>query len=447
MDQDSFQTPPVQDQPQSQPNPPRPTSRKKWILLGILSVVLVGALVAILLMILLPKKDDATTNTQPAAVPKEFKIASTGPALTYASNKVYDACSFISFDTIRRGVEGYQSQLDTVGTEVRATDPLIIEHRYIDRDIEAVLGKDGQPRSKSTLVGGGNKADAGDFIGANDTNCWYGQGKDIATGGSGKTFAKVEVSQMPTPLSQEFKAFLGGMTKTASADGVDVYVQQGLDEAGFATVIFADQAKNLAVVLKAGNSNLVEPMMNDIAKVLTEGPVGPVAVNYPSPWDGLKNPCSLLTGADFEQFTGKKAQALADEQISLTELEDTFMKRRCERIEVDNLDRTEISTSTITVRLAKNEANAKAYIEKLKAGEEPLAKVEPINRTIGGTDEAYVVVRSLLDEVRSYEFEVRSGAAIITMVVEGEGGLDKSTDAFVDRMMPVVDSVLKKWRE
>jgi hypothetical protein len=443
MDQNTFETP-------TSPPPVQPpsSSRKKWILTGsIVAVVLVAAGVAAVLLTILPKNTDNAKQPGQAAIPKEFKIASTGEAISYAGNKMYDACSFISFDTVRRVVENYQSQLDTIGTDRRATDPLVIEHRYVDRDIASPLGKDGQPREKSTTVGGSGVTDIGDFMSSYDSNCWYGQGEDIATGGSGSAFAKVQVSQLPVLLSQDLKNFLGKLTKTTSADGVDVYVQPELDDGGFATVIFANQSKNLVVALKVGNQALVEPMMSDVAKVLTNGPAGPVAVEYPAPWEKLKNPCMLLTAADFEQFTGKKAQALADEQINLTELENTFMKRKCYRLEVDNLDNTEISTSTVTARLAKSEANAKAYIEKLKSGEDPLAKVELVNREIDGADEAYVVVRSLLDEVRSYEFEVRAGAAVLTMVVEDEKGLDKSTDAFIDRMMPVVNSVLKKWRE
>lgn len=443
MDPNTFETPPVQE-PQLQP---QSKSRKRWIIIGsILGVLLIGAVVAAVLLYLLPKKPEAKTAQPTVDIPKEFKVASVGPAKTYAGNKVYDACSFISFDTVRQTVGSYQNLLNLAGGTTRADDPLVIEHRYIDRDIPTVLGKDGQPRSKSITVGGEGKDDISNFLSTADSNCWYGQGEDIASGGKGITFAKVFVSQLPTPLSQELKAYLGKMTKSASADGVDIYVEQGLDAAGFAGVVFINESKSLAVLLQVGNANLAEPMMKDIAKVLTDGPGGPIEVQYPAPWHTLKNPCSLLTGDDFEQFTGKKAQALAQERATLTEMDDTFMERRCFRVEVDNSG-TNISTTTVNSRFARVENNAKLYVENLRNGKDPLVTIEPLSQPIEGVDDAYVIVRKLFGEVWTYELEVRSGANVISVDIDGESGLDASAAAYAERVTPAMNSVLKKWRE
>jgi hypothetical protein len=443
MDPNTFETPPLQE-PQLQP---QPKSRKKWVIIGsILAVLLIGAAVAAALFFLLPKNTKESETTKPAAdLPKEFKIASTGSAKTYAGNKVYDACSFISFDTIRSVVGGYQNILNLAGGTTRAEDPLVIEHRYVDRDIPTVLGKDGQPRSKSLNVGGG-KEDIGNYLSTDDSNCWYGQGEDIATGGKGITFAKVFVSQLPTPLSPEFKAFVGKLPKQASADGVDIYLEQGLDAGGFAGIVFVNQSKNLAVLLKVGQQALVEPMMKDVAKVLTDGPAGPVEINYPAPWHGLKNPCTLLTADDFEQFTGKKAQALAQERATLTELDDTFMERQCYRVEADN-SALPIQTTTVVHRFARVENNAKLYVENLRNDKDPLIKVEAVSQPIEGVDEAYVLTKSLFGEVRSYELEVRSGANVITVNVPNEAGLDASAAVYAERVLPMMNSVLKRWRE
>lgn len=439
MDQNSFNSP-------EQPQQPPKTSRRKYIIIAIIStVILIG--MAIILAILL-KINSTPQNAQKdpsvnQAASKEFKIQNEGTPVSYAGNKVYDACQFVSYDTVRKTVENYQAQLDTIGTGQRPVDPLVIEHRYIDRDIANPLGKDGQARQKSITINGDGKVNADDFISAADSNCWYGQGDDIALGGSGKTFAKVYVSQPPTPISQELQSYIASLTKTATEGGIDMYVLPGLDSAKFATVVYVNQSKNVVVLLKTGTQALIEPMTADILAALRAGPQGPVKVEYPAPWDGLKNPCGLLSAEEFEKFTGKAASALAEDSVTLTTLDGGLMQRSCARLEVERTNGTEISESEVTVRMARDAKKAEDYTKHVKNDDTDSVKIEPIKQTIQGTDEVYV--RAIgASTIRAYEFEMRIGAAIVTVNVETDAGLDASVDAYVQRMLPVATSVLAK---
>lgn len=439
MDQNSFSPP---EQPQQSPK----SSRKKYIIIAIIStVVLIGIAVALAVLLKINSTPQSAQKDQAIdqVASKEFKIQNVGAPINYAGSKVYDACQFISYDTMRKTVENYQAQLDTIGTGQRPVEPLVIEHRFVDRDIASPLGKDGQARQKSTTINGDGKVDADNFISTADSNCWYGQGEDIAFGGSGKTFAKVYVSQPPTPISQEFQGYITNLTKTASESGTDMYVSPGLDSAKFATVLYVNQSKNTVVLLKAGTPALVEAMTTDIVAALRADPQGPLTVEYPAPWNGLKNPCSLLSAEDFEKFTSKTASALAEDSVTLTTLDGGLMQRSCARLEVERTDGTEISESQVTVRMARDAKAAEDYTKHVKNDDTDSVKVEPIKQTIQGTDEVYV--RALgASTIRAYELEMRIGAAIVSVNVETDAGLDTSVDAYAQRMLPVATSVLAK---
>ncbi len=422
-------------------------SRKKWIIIGAIGGVVLLAAIAAVVFFLLPKnssKDQAAQSE--AQIPNDIVIASSATPVSYAGHKVYDACNFISLDTIRKVVPGYQPLLDTIGTDKQPTEPLVIEHNYIDRDIASPLGKDGQPRLKGTTIGGSGKTTADNFISRADTNCWYGQGEDIAMGGSGKTFAKLFVYQPPTPISQEFQSYIGGLTKTASESGIDAYAMSELDESKFATVLFVDSAKSTIVMLKTGTKELIEPMSNDIIKVLKDTPKGPMTVIYPEPWSKLKDPCTLLTAADFQAFTGKPASAITEDSTTITELDGQLMQRRCARLEVERLNAGEISESAVTVRVAKDEKGAKGYIDHLRNDDMDNINIEQVKQPIDGVDDMYVRATGLI-KVRAYELDLRIGAAIVTVNVEGESGLDASVDAYVERMLPIAQSVVNNWKK
>src|SRR5688572_1074778 len=177
--------------------PPAPKRSRKKLIITLAVVVVLLAVIGIVAAVLLGgKKEAQKQEAEKPAVSKEFKITNAAQPLTYAGHKVFDACSLISYETIRKTVEGYQPLLDTIGTNEYPSDPLAIVHSYIDRDIPTPLGKDGQPHQTSKAIGGGGgKLSASNFVGGSDSTCLYGQGEDLELG-RGQTFAKVYVNQL-----------------------------------------------------------------------------------------------------------------------------------------------------------------------------------------------------------------------------------------------------------
>src|SRR6266496_6576893 len=205
--------------------------RRLFIAAAAVIVLLVGA---VLFAVFRSQPQAGEQQKQATSVdgPRNFVVTTDGTPIKYAGNTVYDACGLISFDTIRSTVKDYQTILDMNGTGKKPSEPLTIEHRYIDRDISAPLGNDSQPRPTGTKIGGENAVDASSFLSQSDSNCWYGQGKDPSLG-AGKTFAKVYVTQRPTPLSNDLLAYLGSLTKAGSAGDIVAYVEPKTDAAGF----------------------------------------------------------------------------------------------------------------------------------------------------------------------------------------------------------------------
>lgn len=436
-------------EPQLGPPAPKRSHKKLIIILTVIVVALaVIGIVAAMLLGSGGKKEAQKQEADKPVVSKEFKITNAAQPLMYAGHKVFDACSLISYETIRKNVEGYQPLLDTIGTNEYPSDPLVIVHNYIDRDIANPLGKDGRPHETTKGIGGNGKISASNFVGASDSSCLYGQGEGLEIG-RGQTFAKVYVNQLPTPISADFLAYINGLTKTVSEAGIDVYVEPERDSSGFATVIFVTADKKTVVVLKFGPEKLAAPLGDDMVKFLSAGPVGPMQIEYPKPWEGLKNPCKLISATEFEQFTGKPADTFAEDIATLTQVEEGWvMKRSCERIEVERLDRSEISSAKVTVRMAKSVDSAKGYVtNKGKKADGDRVLITDVNQPIDGADEAYVRTNKLLDKVRDYEFEMRVGQAILTVNVEGEAGLDASVEAFMERMTPVAKTVVANWKK
>lgn len=430
---------------------PAPKRSHKKLIITITAIVVLLAVVGIVAAVLLGggKKEAQKQDAEKPVVAKEFKITNAAQPIMYGGYKVYDACSLISYDTIRKNVEGYQSLLDTVGTDEYPSDPLSIVHNYVDRDIASPLGKDGQPHQTSKAIGGSgtDKLNASNFVGGSDSSCLYGQGEGLEIG-RGQTFAKVYVNQLPTPVSSEFLAYINSLTKTVSEAGIDIYVEPERDSSGFATVIFVTADKKTVVVAKFGPEKLAAPLGDDMVKFLSAGPVGPMHVEYPKPWDGLKDPCTLISAAEFQQFTGKPADSMAEDVATLTQVDEGLvMRRSCERIEVERLDRSEISSAMVTVRMAKDINGAKSYVNKAKKGDGEREVIVEVPQALDGVDDKYVRVSKLLDKVRDYEFEVRVGQAILTVKVKGETGLDASADAFIARMLPVVKTVVANWKK
>ena len=429
--------------------PPAPKRSHKKLIITLVAVVVLLTVIGIVAAALLAggKKEAAKQEAEKPQVSKEFKITNAAQPIVYAGHKVFDACSLISYETIRKNVEGYQSLLDTIGTNEYPSDPLAIVRNYVDRDIASPLGKDGQPHETTKAIGGNGKLSASNFVGGSDSSCLYGQGEGLEIG-RGQTFAKVYVNQPPTPISAEFLTYINSLTKTVSEAGIDIYVEPERDSSGFATVIFVTANKKTIVVLKFGPEKLAAPLGDDMVKFLSRGPVGPMTIEYPKPWEGMKDPCTLMSAAEFQQFTGKPADSLTEDIAMLTQVEEgRVMKRSCERIEVERLDRSEISSAKVTVRMASNTDVAKSYVNNAKKGDGDRVQITDVKQAIEGVDEAYVRTNKLLDKVRDYEFEMRVGQAILTLNIEGEAGIDASAEAFMERMLPAAKTVVANWKK
>jgi len=430
-----------------------PPAKKKWLKSVIVTGVLlaVAVIVAVLLLAKPDSKQSGKSENNPSVTgSKEFKMTTDGSAIKYAGNPVYDACGLVSFDTIRKNVNNYQTLLDMNGTDKKPTEPLTIEHNYIDRDIGAPLGKDGQPRPTGTSItrGGGAAADkdVNLFISNADSNCWYGQGSGLSIG-SGKIFAKVFITQGPTPLSADFLAYLATLNKTASETGIDVYVEPKADSGNFLTAIITNTNNGVAVVVKGSTNELTKQATLDIADKLAIQPKAPVNLTYPMGWSGMPNPCILFTASDFQQATGKPASALAEDTMGLSEIGGRLMQRSCERSEVERLDNTPISKSNVTIRYADSVDNAKKYVDTLKNNQQDVFEIQQLKQKISVADDAYVKIVKNGNKTTGYEFDMRIGQAVVVLSIEPDSGLDTSADAFTGRMLPIATSVATKFRQ
>lgn len=413
--------------------------RKKWIKVAVMAggiLVVALAVIVILVAINKPKAPD-NNNAKVPGGPSEFVMSSAGTPINYAGSPQYDACGLVSFDTIRGTVKDYQTLLDMNGTDKKPSDPLTIEHNYVDRDIAAPLGKDGESRPAGTTIGGNGQKDASSFVSTNDSNCWYGQGKDLSLG-LGSVFAKVFVTQKPTPISGEFTAYLGTLKKAASQDGIDAYVEPQTDSSGFFTGIVTNMARGVVVVFKASSQELGQKGTTEIANALSQAPKGPVNMKYPKGWVAMPNPCRLLTAEDFEQATGKPASALAEDTMGLNEIGGRLMQRTCERLEVERLDGSPISKSVVTARVADTVENAKKYMEDLKT--DNTSKFMPLRQKLDGVDEAYVRESG----ENAYEINLRRGNVFIAMDISKEGTKDTSADVYAERLLPSVRAAIDR---
>jgi hypothetical protein len=431
---------------------PTGPSKKRWLKPAIIigTVVALAIIGAIILLVKNRSSDEPAKQNGSTTITgsKNFKMTTGDKAATYAGNPVYDPCGLVSFDTIRSTVKGYQTILDMNGTDKKPSDTLSIEHNYIDRDIAQPLGKDGVSRPTGTTIGGDPNAgrDASAFVSNFDASCWYGQGSDLSIG-SGKIFAKVHVTQKPTPLSTDFTAYLAGLAKTASEGDIDIYVEPKTDGGNFFTGIVTNTSKGVAVIVKGSTRDLTSKMTIDVGNALAVAAKGPMNLTYPLAWVSMPNPCTLLTADDFRRATGKPASAVTNDIMLLNEVGGRLMQRACERLEVERLDNTPIAESNITIRLGATEQAAKDYVSTLKGNKNDAFEIQPLKQKIGLADDAYIKVVKDGDKTVAYEFDMRIGAAVIVLSVQTDNGLDASADAFAGRMLPIAQSVAVKYKQ
>lgn len=420
--------------------------RKPLVILG--ALLIFAALVAAGFMLFGRSSGGKSTPNAPhtSQGSKDFKMTTPGSPISYAGSMVYDACGLIPFDVIRQNVKDYQAILNMNGTDKKPSKPLSIEHNYFDRNIASVLGSDGEPRSRSTSIGGEQTVSASSFLSEADSNCWYGQGEGLSLG-LGNIFAKVYVMQRPAPLSAEFTAYLATLNKTASQGDIDVYVEPQTDNGGFFTGIVTNIKQGVAVTVKASTRELAERAVVSAGETISEAPKAPMNLIYPLAWSKMPNPCTLLTADDFTKATGKSASALAEDTLFLNELGGRLMQRSCERLELERLDGTPITKSNITVRLMADEAAAKSYVQTLKA-DKSRYRFHPVKQRIQIANEAYVV-EILRDDGKppSHEFHMRIGNAVIIFTFETDNGPDSSAEAFTARFLPLAKSIAERYRQ
>lgn len=421
-------------------------ANKKWLLLVIAAVVLLLAVVVFFVVSRVPKPQSEQKQAAPINGPKNFTMTTDGSAIKYAGNAVYDACGLVSFDTVRSTVKDYQAILDMNGTDKKPSEPLTIERRYIDRDISASLGKDGQPRPTATKIGGDIAVDASSFLSQSDSNCWYGQGKDLSLG-IGKTFAKVYVTQKPTPLSNDLLGYLGSLTKAASAGDVSVYVEPKTDAGGFFTGVVTNEKKGVAAFIKASTKELAQKATTEASERLSEEPKGPMNLTYPLGWTAMPNPCRLFTADDFQRATGKPTDALAEDTLGLNEIGGRLMQRSCERLELERLDNTPIAKTNVTVRMGQDEKATKEYVTFLRNNNTDSLEIIPLQQKVSFADDTYIAAGKDGDKIGSYELHMRLGQAVVILAIETEKGLDVSADAFAARVLPFAQKVADRYKQ
>lgn len=410
------------------------------------AVLVIGGMLAFLLLRDKSADQQASHTTTPASGPKSFVMTTESRAIKYAGNTVYDACNLISFDTIRSTVNNYQKLLDMNGTAEKPSEPLTIEHRYVDRDIASPLGKDGKPRPTSTKIGKDKAIDANSFISESDSNCWYGQGKGLSIG-TGKIFAKVYVTQKPTPLSGDLLRYLATLKPAASADGMTAYVESKTDGGGFFTSIIINKQNGAVAFVKTASRELARKATIEVSEKLVHTPAAPMNMAYPLGWTRMPNPCALFTADDFRQTTSRPASVLAEDILGMNEIGGRMMQRSCERLELERLDGSPISKSNIVVRMGKDESAAKTYVDFVKDNPQASFDIQSIKQKVAFADDAYLMVLKNGGKTTGYEFNMRIGQAVIVLVVNAEGKTDSSADAFVGRILPLAQKVADRYRD
>ncbi len=433
-----------------QPQPPKKRMSKglKITLIVVGVLVLLLTILRIRAVIVQNNKNDTKGSKSSQTKQPNGQIASTGPkvftvsyakeAPSYAGNKMHDACSLLSFEGAMSKVKGIP-ELNDVKTLQK---PLSIEHNYTDHNIPGILGTDGQPRKiTQTISSEGSKPTSMDnFASIANSYCVYGQNLP-----SSVTFARVYVTQPPTPLTPEFLPFLANLPKK-QVNGVDVYTVDTPNENGFmyAAMIRAD--KKVAVILKTGNTDIMDSGVNEITKKMTATPIGYAKYEYPGMYGKLVDSCSLFSAADFERFMGKKAASTVTESLIVTKGYDLGVDRNCRRSQVDSqLEPVyESDTADITIRQGKSELAAKSWLESKKGS---IYIFTPSQTKLG--DESLIRVNEGNDDNsrRSYKLFVRIEAAVIEIDLDQSAAGDASAAAFEQRIMPAAKQIIENYQK
>ncbi len=401
--------------------------------------IVTGAFIlGLVVVILVINKRQSVVQPKPqvnVSTSTEFRVSAGQSAPQYGSSEIYDPCNLLTMDVIKANVSGYKEGLATLQTDKRQPKPYIIDHHYIDRSILQALGKDGEPRpvrQTATFDGVEAAVRTSSFISPFDSHCIYREDSAI--------FAKLYIIQPPTPLNPALLDYAEGRQTKRETGDVTFYVGEREDNGPY-NVVMIHHKKQIAVIMQSANPTLLELAGDEIAGALTKPPKGSFELHYPSPFDKLVNPCSLLTAEEFIRYTNKPASALAEEQMTLTETSKGSVERGCLRQEVDRFT-NDVASSSVAVNRWPSEDGAKHFIERLKANEEAIYKeIIPTKEKIG--DESYVTVSSS----GGFLMEVRVGSSIISVGVALDRPTDTSAGVYEARMTPIAKQVIKRYKE
>ncbi len=417
------------------PEAPKKSRKKLIIILVIVAALLIAAGVAAFILLkpkAAVKQQDASTTSS-----KFVEFGTEPTAFTYAGHKMYDACNVLPQSLLEKHVEGYKDVYEALGTDRILQNPVNIEHGYIDRNIPAVLGKDGQAREPSISISA-DKVDssvrARSFMSLADSSCRYASG--IAYN---LQYAQVHIIQPPTPLHPKLLTLLDNLKKKGQllieVQGVQVYLDV---EEGDSEIVMVLKKGDVVMFVASKYKNLIQEASDIAAAVLLKEPTGPMTAKYPAQYAGLINPCALFTADDFEKTFGKKADSITNETLNLTETDKNYITRDCTRYEIERLKEGEVTNSKITLGEARTENDAKAQINGIKA-KSPGTPVSNLG------DEAYLI-GTPGDALKPLKLLVRSGKQVLEIVSQGEIK-DTSADAFSARTLPVAKIVMNNLKK
>lgn len=415
------------------PESPKKSHKKVIIIISIA----VGLLIAGAAIFFLMSNSKPPEASKDQLVFKPIEFAAAKDPVSYAGNKMYDACAMLPQSILEKHVEDYTEISHKLGSSSHLEFPVMMDHAYSDRTIPTVLGKDGEPAEPTITVGEksiDSSVRAQSFMNLAGSYCFYGQGRSFNT-----TFAKVYIIQPPTPLSGKLTAYLDELKQkgrlATEVQGVQAYVE---------TVKEGDS--ELAVVLKKGpvvvfvsstRDKLLQDASDAVANILAKGPtIGPMTAKYPAPYQQLTNPCELFPADEFERLLGKPASSTALETLSLTEVAENVIQRECARFETERFTQGEITTSRITLAEARTESAAIKRLEALKT--ERSAKATAVT---GLGDEAYLVAAEYDNKI-----VIRLGKRLIEITTTGETK-DTTPEIFSARTLPVADAVMKNLKK
>ncbi|HET9411763.1 MAG TPA: hypothetical protein VFO38_02860 [Candidatus Saccharimonadales bacterium] len=411
--------------------PPRKSHKKLVIIIASVLVLLAGGLGVYFW--LNSSKPAANSDQNQSLPPKAVAFGSSKDAVSYAGNKVYDACNMLPISILNQHVEKFSLVADSLGGGSKPDKPLMIDHGYIDRTVPAVQGKDAVPREPGMAIsetGTDASIRAHSFMSIADSYCFYGQGVNFNS-----SLAKVYVLQPPVPVPPKLTTYLeelkqkGGLA--AESQGVQVYVETV--KPGDSDVVVMFKKGNTIVFLASVNEGLLKASTDAIVGVLAKEPTGPMTATYPDQYKGLGNPCELFTADEFQRVLGRPASAVTLETLALNEIEANTAQRECRRYEVERIREGEITTSTVTLAQSRTEQQAKDRMAALKTKQD--IKTQDLS---GLGDEAFAAV----DGQHKFII-VRVGKQTAKIVTDGETK-DANLDAFIARTQSVAKIVVPR---